>query len=145
MRGVVVRRGRERPEIEAGRVIVCAGAYDSPALLLRSGIGPAGDLRALGIPVVADLPGVGANLHDHPAFELPFGGTPELHEACRAHAASGAFAPIEGVIAKLRSDRVRAGGLRPPRLSGRRRRARRRRVLDPGRLHDAALARQRAA
>jgi choline dehydrogenase len=102
-RGVVVRRGRERPEIAAGRVIVCAGAYDSPALLLRSGIGPAGDLRALGIPVVADLPGVGANLHDHPATELPYGGTPELRGACREHAASGAFVPIEGVIAKLRS------------------------------------------
>jgi choline dehydrogenase len=105
VRGVVVRRGRERPVIAAGRVIVCAGAYDSPALLLRSGIGAADDLRALGIPVVADLPGVGANLHDHPAFELPYAGTDELREACRAHAASGAFAPVEGVIAKLRSER----------------------------------------
>jgi choline dehydrogenase len=46
-------------------VIVCAGAIESPALLLRSGIGPAGDLRALGIDVTADLPGVGRNLHDH--------------------------------------------------------------------------------
>ena len=108
--GVVVRRGRERPEITAGRVVVCAGAYDSPALLLRSGIGPAPDLRALGIPVVADLPGVGANLHDHPAVELRYGGTRELDEACRAHAASGAFAPIEGVIAKLRSQRCAARG-----------------------------------
>ena len=70
--------------VEAERVIVCAGAYDSPALLLRSGIGPADDLRALGIPVVADLPGVGANLHDHPAIELRYTGTPEL----RAPAAS---------------------------------------------------------
>jgi choline dehydrogenase len=101
--GAVVRRGRERVTVEAGRVIVCAGAYDSPALLLRSGIGPADDLRALGIPVVADLPGVGANLHDHPAVELPFSGTTELVRACQEHAASGAFAPIEGVIAKLRS------------------------------------------
>jgi choline dehydrogenase len=110
VRGVVVRRGRERPEIQARRVIVSAGAYDSPALLLRSGIGPAGDLRALGIAVVADLPGVGANLHDHPAFELPYSGTPELREACRVHAASGAFAPIEGVIAKLRSTRCAPEG-----------------------------------
>ncbi|HEY3614856.1 MAG TPA: GMC family oxidoreductase N-terminal domain-containing protein [Gaiellales bacterium] len=109
-RGVVVRRGGERPEIAAGRVIVCAGAYDSPALLLRSGIGPAADLRALGIPVVADLPGVGANLHDHPASELAYGGTDELRGACRAHAASGAFAPIEGVIAKLRSGRCAPEG-----------------------------------
>ena len=46
-------------------VVVSAGAIESPALLLRSGIGPAGDLRALGIDVAADLPGVGENLHDH--------------------------------------------------------------------------------
>jgi choline dehydrogenase len=103
VRGAVVRRERERVTVGADRVIVCAGAYDSPALLLRSGIGPADDLRALGIPVVADLPGVGANLHDHPALELPFAGTPALREACAEHAASGAFAPVEGVIAKLRS------------------------------------------
>jgi choline dehydrogenase len=49
----------------ASEVIVCAGAVDSPALLLRSGIGPADELRALGIDVVADVPGVGRNLHDH--------------------------------------------------------------------------------
>ena len=46
-------------------VVVSAGAIESPALLLRSGIGPADDLRALGIDVAADLPGVGLNLHDH--------------------------------------------------------------------------------
>jgi choline dehydrogenase len=46
-------------------VIVSAGAIESPALLLRSGIGPAGELRGLGIDVAADLPGVGQNLHDH--------------------------------------------------------------------------------
>jgi choline dehydrogenase len=103
VRGAVIRRGSRHVTIRAARVIVCAGAYDSPALLLRSGIGAADELRALGIAVVADLPQVGRNLHDHPAFELPYGGTPELREACAEHAASGAFAPIEGVIAKLRS------------------------------------------
>jgi choline dehydrogenase len=60
-------------EIRASRVVLCAGAYGTPALLLRSGIGPAGHLRELGIPVVADLPGVGANLADHPAVSLDFG------------------------------------------------------------------------
>jgi choline dehydrogenase len=49
-----------------GEVIVCAGAVGSPQLLLLSGIGPAGQLRALGIDPVADLPGVGENLQDHP-------------------------------------------------------------------------------
>jgi choline dehydrogenase-like flavoprotein len=46
-------------------VILCGGAIGSPHLLLRSGIGPAAQLRALGIDVVADLPGVGNNLQDH--------------------------------------------------------------------------------
>ena len=46
-------------------VVVSTGAIESPALLLRSGIGSADDLRALGIDVAADLPGVGLNLHDH--------------------------------------------------------------------------------
>ena len=46
-------------------VIVCAGAIGSPRLLLLSGVGPAADLRRLGLPVVVDLPGVGLNLQDH--------------------------------------------------------------------------------
>ncbi|WP_171164247.1 GMC family oxidoreductase [Streptomyces sp. I05A-00742] len=53
--------------VEAGReVILCAGAVDTPRLLLHSGIGPKADLDALGIPAVHDLPGVGENLLDHP-------------------------------------------------------------------------------
>src|SRR6478752_8882138 len=78
--GLLIERGRAAgvrlvsgEQIRAGRVIVCAGAYGSPALLMRSGIGPAGHLRELGIPVVADLPGVGANLADHPAVSIDFG------------------------------------------------------------------------
>ena len=49
----------------AGEVILAGGAINSPQLLLLSGIGPADDLAALGIPVVADRPGVGRNLQDH--------------------------------------------------------------------------------
>ncbi|MEZ5209236.1 MAG: GMC family oxidoreductase N-terminal domain-containing protein [Acidimicrobiales bacterium] len=60
--GVELRSGEV---IEAGEVILCAGAIESPKLLLLSGIGPAGDLRALNIDPVLDLPGVGANLQDH--------------------------------------------------------------------------------
>ncbi|MBB5934778.1 GMC family oxidoreductase [Streptomyces zagrosensis] len=53
--------------IEAAReVLVCAGAVDTPRLLMHSGIGPRGDLEALGLPVTHDLPGVGENLLDHP-------------------------------------------------------------------------------
>jgi choline dehydrogenase len=47
-------------------VILAAGALRTPQLLMLSGVGPAGHLSAHGIPVLADLPGVGANLHDHP-------------------------------------------------------------------------------
>jgi choline dehydrogenase len=54
-------------EISAGEVILSAGSYGSPAILLRSGIGPAGDLADLGIEVVADLP-VGQHLQDQPFY-----------------------------------------------------------------------------
>ena len=57
--------------VQAGETIVAAGALHSPALLMRAGIGPAWHLREHGIGVVADLPGVGENLTDHP--HLAFG------------------------------------------------------------------------
>jgi choline dehydrogenase len=56
----------------AGEVIISAGASGSPALLLRSGIGPAADLAQLGIVPVVDLPGVGSGLTDHPLAEIAF-------------------------------------------------------------------------
>lgn len=56
--------------LEAGAVILAAGAYGSPVLLQRSGIGPAAVLRSVDIPVRADLPGVGRNLADHPAVDV---------------------------------------------------------------------------
>jgi choline dehydrogenase-like flavoprotein len=52
-------------EARASEVVLCGGTIGSAQLLLLSGIGPAEHLRALGIEVVADLPGVGENLHDH--------------------------------------------------------------------------------
>jgi choline dehydrogenase len=53
-------------------VILCAGAIGSPQLLMVSGVGPDAQLTSLGIDVVADLPGVGQNLHDHPACILAY-------------------------------------------------------------------------
>ena len=65
--GVEVTKGGGTTIIRANReVILCAGTYNSPKLLMLSGIGPADHLRALGIDVVVDLPGVGRNLQEHP-------------------------------------------------------------------------------
>src|SRR3546814_18946987 len=64
--GVVIRRGRARETLRAaGGVILSAGAFNSPQILMLSGIGPAAHLRDHGIAVVADRAGVGANLQDH--------------------------------------------------------------------------------
>ncbi|HKQ43167.1 MAG TPA: FAD-dependent oxidoreductase [Pseudonocardia sp.] len=72
-RGVRTQRG---DVVEAHSVVLAAGAYGSPAILLRSGIGPAAQLRALGIPRVVDLPGVGADLVDHPLVAVDLPATP---------------------------------------------------------------------
>lgn len=77
---VLVDRGRahgvrlaDGTEIAADSVILSAGTYASPPLLMRSGLGPAAHLRQMGIDVVADLPGVGENLADHPGVDLDAG------------------------------------------------------------------------
>jgi choline dehydrogenase len=71
--GVVAADGRI---YRAGDVILSGGTYGSPAILLRSGVGPYGHLRALGIEVVADLP-VGLRLHDQPFFPNGYALAPE--------------------------------------------------------------------
>ena len=79
---VVVRDGRawgvltDRGTRTAGTVIVAAGAYGSPAILLRSGIGPPAELERLGIDVVEGLP-VGRGLADHPGVGLEWRTAPE--------------------------------------------------------------------
>src|SRR6185295_1444365 len=67
--GVVCRRGKADETIGARRaVILSAGAFQSPQLLMLSGIGPGAELKRHGIAVVHDLPGVGRNLQDHLDF-----------------------------------------------------------------------------
>lgn len=67
--GVNYRRGGVDSVVRARReVIVSGGPINSPQLLKLSGVGPAAELTALGIPVVHDLPGVGENLQDHLEF-----------------------------------------------------------------------------
>jgi choline dehydrogenase len=60
-----VARGRREVARARAEVLLAGGAVNSPQLLLLSGIGPADHLRALGLPVAVDLPGVGENLQDH--------------------------------------------------------------------------------
>jgi choline dehydrogenase len=66
-----VENGQSR-EARAGEVILSAGAINSPQLLKLSGVGPRDELRALDIPVVADIPGVGENLQDHLDFLIQY-------------------------------------------------------------------------
>jgi choline dehydrogenase-like flavoprotein len=74
--GVRTRTGGEWHDVRAAEVVLCAGAAATPAILQRSGIGPAALLQPLEIPVVADLP-VGVGIQDHVGFwlsvELPAG------------------------------------------------------------------------
>ncbi len=66
--GVRLRKGRSGVEVVRAEreVLLAAGAIGSPQLLLLSGVGPADELRAAGVEVRRDLPGVGRNLQDHP-------------------------------------------------------------------------------
>lgn len=71
--GVEVVRDGQIAQVRARcEVIVSAGTLQSPKILMLSGIGPADALAELGIPVVADLPGVGRNLHDHVQLPVVF-------------------------------------------------------------------------
>ena len=70
--------GQGTQEISARQIVLCAGAIHSPAILLRSGIGPADELKAMGIAVERDLP-VGRHFFDHPLFRA----TIQLHENLR--------------------------------------------------------------
>ncbi|MFJ9179444.1 GMC family oxidoreductase [Streptomyces sp. NPDC102360] len=91
----VVERGSSRVIRARREVVLCGGTYNSPQLLMRSGIGPAEHLRELGVQPEVDLPGVGANLQEHPAAPVLF----------------DVKAPVT-VHDQLRADRVARHGLR---------------------------------
>lgn len=78
--GVAYTRAGRRTEARAAReVVLSAGALASPKLLMLSGIGPAADLQALGLPVVVDAPGVGANLAEHPNANMSWDVRPRTY------------------------------------------------------------------
>jgi len=103
---VLVERGRargvatDRGELTADTIVVAAGAYGSPALLLRSGIGPEADLRRLAIDVVEANDAVGAGLTDHPSVKLSFEGS----ETLREETARAAPVPVANGAIKARTD-----------------------------------------
>ena len=72
--GVVYKREGEVSSVSAQVVVLCAGVYHSPQILMLSGIGPSDDLERLGIPVVNALKGVGENYQDHATMEMTFEG-----------------------------------------------------------------------
>ena len=73
-----VREGATQQVRASRQIILCGGVVDSPKLLMLSGIGPADHLKSLGIPVVADVPGVGKNFQDHLKLSVRWNGKTEL-------------------------------------------------------------------
>lgn len=83
--------------IPARSIVLSAGTYGSPPILMRSGIGPAEHLQAVGLAVRVDLPGVGANLADHPSVEIDCSyrgavrSMPLLHTVATFHSSKAAM------------------------------------------------------
>jgi choline dehydrogenase len=88
-------------------VVLCGGAYGTPLILLRSGVGPADDVRAHGIAPVLDLAGVGRNLQDHPAYPVHFSGSDRLTRAMEAFGGDGGLLREEGTTVLARSRHCR--------------------------------------
>jgi len=91
MAEIVRQHGGTVERSRARQVVVCGGTIGSAQLLLLSGVGPADHLRSVGVDVVADVPGVGANLHDHLLSPVIFGAEREVGPpspglpACQTH------------------------------------------------------------
>ena len=108
--GVVLRDGRSL-SARAG-VVLSAGSSESPMILMRSGIGPGADLKAAGIAVRVDAPGVGANLHDHPGFGLHFKGAGSGYGLTLGQLPAWALSPFRWLLTRsgrLSSNTVEAG------------------------------------
>ncbi len=95
--GVAARQGDTLVEWQGKRIFLCAGAINSPAILMRSGVGDAASLSPLGITPVIHRPGVGQNLIDHPSIGLWFAPKPgaghsreEVHQLMLRFASSTA-------------------------------------------------------
>lgn len=76
--GIEYLRSGKPEQARGTQIVLSGGVIDSPKLLMLSGVGPADHLKALGIPVIADLPGVGANFQDHLKLSIRWNGKTEL-------------------------------------------------------------------
>ena len=120
--GVEVERGGETFVVEADEIILSAGAIGSPHILLLSGVGPAEQLAGLGIPLVADLPGVGRNLRDHPLVwatwrtkpDFPLDGAAPRMQVCLRYTAAGSELRNDMKISmqSFATERINRGGNR---------------------------------
>jgi choline dehydrogenase len=89
--------------VVAERLVLCAGVYGTPAILQRSGVGSPSLLKTAGIVCTYELPGVGANLHDHPMVHADREVGPQLHEWLNEAAQRGAL-PEEQTLGKAMSE-----------------------------------------
>lgn len=103
--GVAARGPEGTQTVRSGRVVLAAGAYGTPLLLQRSGIGDPADIEVHGIQVLARLPGVGRNLQDHPALSVDYTGTAELTDKLEEFVAQGGLPREEGTIGLFSSTR----------------------------------------
>jgi choline dehydrogenase len=108
--------------VTGNEIILSAGAIGSPHILLLSGVGPAEQLTRLGIPVVADLPGVGKNLRDHPLAwvtwrtrpDFPLDGKAPRMQVCLRYTAGGSHLRNDMKISmqSFATERINRGGQR---------------------------------
>lgn len=78
--GVRYEKGGEARAAKGGQVVLCAGVYHTPQILVLSGIGPEKELKRLGIPVIHALEGIGQNYQDHPVVYMTFEGNTSFRE-----------------------------------------------------------------
>ncbi|MEM6407831.1 MAG: GMC family oxidoreductase N-terminal domain-containing protein [Pseudomonadota bacterium] len=93
-------------------IALSAGSIGSPAILMRSGLGPAPHLRDLGIEVARDIPGIGQNLHDHPAIGLHHAGPNSGYGLTGNQALAWALSPLHWLLTRkgrMSSNFVEAG------------------------------------
>lgn len=118
--GVEVDSGGEQFLLESQEIVLSAGAVASPQLLMLSGVGPSASLRALGLPLVHHLPGVGQNMRDHPNVQVRLRlkpGVPEDDIARRAvrlrYTAPGSSTPNDMILSPASLNTVHATGQDP--------------------------------